>query len=110
MTLTPRWLPLRKHPVQHAYWTSPHRFNVVPAGRRSGKTERAKRKLVMRAIQGTLFTPARFFAAAPTRDQAKRIYWDDLKRMVPPKLTISVSESDLMIRLPLSELWVVGMD
>jgi hypothetical protein len=110
MTLTDRWTPLRPHPTQLAYWRSPHRFNVVPAGRRSGKTERAKRKLVKRAIQGSAFNPARFFAAAPTRDQAKRIYWDDLKRLCPPKLVLSVSESDLMIRLPLSEIWVLGMD
>lgn len=111
MSPTPRWTPLRPHPVQLAYWNSPHRFNVVPAGRRSGKTERAKRKLVRRAIAGTSFTPARFFAAAPTRDQAKRIYWDDLKRLVPPSLIVGTpSESDLMIRLPLSELWVLGMD
>ena len=109
--LTPRWSPLRPHPTQLAYWNSPHRFNVVPAGRRSGKTERAKRKLVRRAIAGTAFTPARFFAAAPTRDQAKRIYWDDLKRLCPPNLIIGTpSESDLMIRLPFSEIWVLGMD
>ena len=111
MNLTPRWTPLRPHPVQLRYWHSPHRFNVVPAGRRSGKTERAKRKLVRCAIRGTQYTPARFFAAAPTRDQAKRIYWDDLKRLCPPHLVQGQpSESDLMIRLPLSEIWVVGMD
>lgn len=108
--LTPRWTELRPHALQQAYWNSPHRFNVVPAGRRSGKTERAKRKLVRRAIAGTSYTPARFFAAAPTRDQAKRIYWDDLKRLCPSHLIESISESDLMIRLPLSEIWVVGMD
>lgn len=108
--LTPRWTPLKPHGTQLAYWHSMHRFNVVPAGRRSGKTERAKRKLVKCAIEGTTFYPARFFAAAPTRDQAKRIYWDDLKRLVPDALKLSVSESDLMIRLPLSEIWVLGMD
>lgn len=110
MTLTPRWTELRPHPTQLAYWDSPHRFNVVPAGRRSGKTERAKRKLVRCALKGTKFQPARFFAAAPTRDQAKRIYWDDLKALVPKQFVRSISESDLMIRLPLSEIWVVGMD
>lgn len=110
MTLTARWTPLRPHPKQLAYWRSPHRFNVVPAGRRSGKTERAKRKLVDRALRGTEFTPARYFAAAPTRDQAKRIYWDDLKALVPPRFKLAVSESELMIRLPLAEIWVVGMD
>jgi hypothetical protein len=65
-----------------AYWNSPHRFNVVPAGRRSGKTELAKRKLVRRALAATTSWVPSFFAAAPTRDQAKRIYWDDLKALV----------------------------
>lgn len=108
--LTARWTALRPHPLQLAYWRSPHRFNVVPAGRRSGKTEIAKRKLVRRAIAGTFHTPARFFAGAPTRDQAKRIFWADLKALVPPKLVIDISETDLLIRLPLSEIWVTGMD
>lgn len=111
MGLTPRWTPLRPHSVQLAYRSSPHRFNVVPAGRRSGKTERAKRKLVQCALRGSReFYPARFFAAAPTRDQAKRIFWADLKAMVPEPLTLDKSETDLMIKLPLSELWVLGMD
>ena len=110
MALTPRWTRLEPHPVQLAYRGSPHRFNVVPAGRRSGKTERAKRKLVREAIRGTKFYPARFFAAAPTRDQAKRIFWGDLKAMIPPQFSLDKSETELMIRLPLSEIWVVGMD
>lgn len=110
--LTPRWTRLRFHPVQRAYWTSPHRFNVVPAGRRSGKTEQAKRKLVKAALRGTAFDRPRFFAGAPTRDQAKRIYWDDLKSMIPAGLINGrPSETDLSIRLVNgSELVVVGLD
>jgi hypothetical protein len=109
---TPRWTWLNKHPIQTAYWNSPHRFNTVPAGRRSGKTELAKRKLVRRAIDGTKYPDARFFAAAPTRDQAKRIYWADLKALIKPNLFAgSPSESELVIRLINgSELHVVGLD
>lgn len=110
--LTPRWYPLRPHGVQRAYWLSPHRFNTVPCGRRSGKTEIAKRRLVKRAVMGTLFDRPRFFAAAPTRDQAKRIFWDDLKAMVPVwAMGGAPSETDLLI--PLwhgGELQVIGMD
>lgn len=110
--LTERWTTQRYHATQSAYWHSPHRFNVVPAGRRSGKTERAKRKLIKRALRGTKFPGARFFAAAPTRDQAKRIYWDDLKRMIPAHFMAGKpSESELVIRLiNASELHVLGMD
>lgn len=110
--LTPRWTPLRYHPVQQAYWASPYRFNTVPAGRRSGKTELAKRKLVKRALAGTNFDPPRFFAGAPTREQAKRIFWDDLKALVPRRLLRArPSEVDLMIPLINgAQLWVVGLD
>lgn len=110
--MPPRWTQLRAHAVQQQFFTSPHRFNVVPAGRRSGKTELAKRKLVQRALKGTKFNDPRFFAAAPTYQQAKRIYWNDLKRMVPKwAMRGQPSESELVIRLINgSEIYVIGMD
>lgn len=88
------------------------RFVVVPAGRRSGKTKIAKRKLVATAIGETRWPDARFFAAAPTRDQAKQIYWADLKRMVPRSLIQGEPrESELIIPLYNgAEIHVVGMD
>lgn len=110
MRLPPRWTSLHPHPKGEAYSRSTHRFNVVPAGRRSGKTERAKRKVVMQALVGTAYDPARFFLAAPTRDQAKRIFWDDLKKMVPWALIQKAYETELMVRTPMAEVWVIGMD
>src|ERR1700728_5511217 len=110
--LTPRWRRLRAHPVQRAYQQSPHRFNTVPAGRRSGKTELAKRKLVSRAIAAPVFDNPRFFAAAPTRPHAKRIYWQDLKELIPEWMRARApSETDLVIRLINgAEIHVFGMD
>lgn len=109
--LGPRWEPLRHHDTQQAYWRSPHRFNVVPAGRRSGKTELAKRKVVKHALRGRNgIYPARYFAAAPTFGQAKRIFWDDLKDLTPDSLTLDVSETDKIIKTPKSEIHVLGMD
>jgi len=107
-----RMYPLRAHPTQYRLATSTARFCVVPAGRRSGKTELAKRKLVKAAYAGTKFTDARFFAGAPTRDQAKRIFWNDLKAMIPRHLMAgSPRETELMIPLLNgSELHVVGLD
>jgi hypothetical protein len=106
-----RLYPLRFHQEQHRLKTSKARFRVVPAGRRSGKTELAKRMLVVEAIR-TKDADARFFAAAPTRDQAKAIYWHDLKQMVPKVLMQNQPrESDLSIRLVNgAEIIVVGMD
>ena len=109
--ITDRWEPLRSHPIQIARFESPARFIVNPAGRRSGKTELAKRKLVYRALLGTEFARPRFFAGAPTRDQAKRIYWDDLKALVPRDFIRSISESELIIRLVTNaEIHVIGLD
>ncbi|MGH7470353.1 MAG: terminase large subunit domain-containing protein [Longimicrobiales bacterium] len=85
---------------------------MVPAGRRSGKTELFKRKLVKRALRGTGFDDARFFAGAPTRGQAKRIFWDDLKRLVPRRF-ISGKPREVDMIIPLvngSEIHVLGLD
>lgn len=111
MPYVKRSYELKPHEVQLAYRDSPHRFNVVPAGRRSGKTERAKRKLVKRALKGTDWDNPRFFAAAPTRDQAKRIFWEDLKLLTKPFQYGKPLEGELKIRLVNgSEIYVIGMD
>ena len=90
------------------------RFDVVPAGRRSGKTEIVgKRRLIIRVLQGSKYPDPRYFAAAPTRDQAKRIYWNDLKKMFPKNLIMpnGISESSLVIKaITGAELHVLGMD
>lgn len=68
--------------------------------------------MVRAAIQGTAFPIPRFFAGAPTRDQAKRIWWEDLKLLTPPDVqTREPSESELTIYYTSgSQLVVVGMD
>lgn len=107
-----RWYPLKDIPEQVALMAavpSGCRFPVVPAGRRSGKTERAKRFL---AKQAMACPGEMYFAAAPTYSQAKKIFWDDLKA-----LTFSSchdrrpSETELKIYLPNgTEIHVVGLD
>lgn len=86
---------------------------MVPAGRRSGKTERAKRKLVRNALdpRACAFPDPRYFAGAPTFNQAKRIWWDDLKLLSPPRYVRKISETDLTIWYKTgSQLTVVGFD
>ncbi|OGP23851.1 MAG: hypothetical protein A2X93_00795 [Deltaproteobacteria bacterium GWC2_56_8] len=83
----------------------------MPAGRRSGKTEIAKRRLVMSLPIKRNWSDPRYFAAAPTRDQAKRIFWRDLKALSPPGWIRKVYETDLcLVTVFGSELWVVGLD
>lgn len=111
-TITPRWTPLRPHMVQNRLWTSKARFKVVPAGRRSGKTELAKRYGVLRAASETVWPDAWYVYAAPTLPQARRIYWRDLKALVPQFLRDGKPrESEMTIRLINgAEITVMGMD
>ncbi|EWY36401.1 hypothetical protein N825_27025 [Skermanella stibiiresistens SB22] len=113
--LTPRWYPLIPHPEHLRLINSPARFKVVPAGRRSGKTERAKRALIIQALRESAegkYLDYRYFAAAPTRDQARQIFWSDLKAMIPKRLLGGrIRESDLTIPLITgAEICVVGLD
>lgn len=112
-------MPLKYHPVQSKLWSSSKRFNISYAGRRSGKTEICgKRKIALKALQGNegRWPDWRGFVSAPTRDQAKRIYWDDLKRLLPlPLRAKPASESRLILYVwnkygTISELHVLGMD
>lgn len=107
-----RWYPLYDHPVQLALVKAVDdgvRFPIVPAGRRSGKTERAKRFLCKRAM----YLPNKnFFAGAPTREQAKKIWWNDLKDLsFSCKHVKKPSETDLQIFFPNgTTLHVLGFD
>lgn len=104
---------MRPHSTQYALWSSEARYCVVAAGRRSGKSELAKRRGVLAAM--THHTRAandgHYKFGAPTLDQAKKIYWDDLERFIPPALIANVSKSELWIELVNhARLHVVGLD
>ena len=106
-----RWYKLKDHPAQLALMAavpSGIRFPLVPAGRRSGKTERFKRFLVK---QATAYSGP-YFAAAPTHAQAKKIFWDDLKAFTLSSMhSRRPSESDLIIYLENgSEIHVICLD
>ncbi len=92
-------------------WTEDKRFKVIHAGRRSGKTELAKRRLVISLPEKKEWPDARYFAAAPTRTQAKRIFWKDIKALTPERWISRIYEADLCITTNFgSEIWVVGLD
>lgn len=82
LILTPRWTPLVPHKEQIRFYSSPARFNIAHAGRRGGKTELSKRKLIKRAVRCTL-GDGRYVFGAPTHTQAVKIFWDDLLAMTP---------------------------
>jgi hypothetical protein len=107
-----RWYPLKDHPKQLeliAAVPNGLRFPLVPAGRRSGKTERFKRFVSKIAMRDP---GEKFFAAAPTHAQAKKIFWDDLKLLTfAPAHSKKPSESEQIIYLPNeTEIHVFGLD
>lgn len=106
--LTKAWTKLESFITQIEAYRSTKRFNVVPAGRRSGKTEIiGKRKQVLRFLlchdkkYPQFYSPydnPRYFIAAPTRDQVKGIYWNDIKKLVPREFLVKdPNESNLIL-------------
>lgn len=112
---TKRWTKLRYHAEQRRLWTSPARFKITPSGRRGGKTEIAKRNHAWQ-LREDLYNPKpwpnpRYFCAAPVREQAKAIFWDDLKALIPKPWVKKISESQLTITTKWnSSLQVLGLD
>lgn len=116
MSLPSRWTKLRPHPAQLRLVQSTARFDVIEAGRRSGKTELPKRLGCLEAMRmGPVYAQsgATWYTkfCAPTRDQAKFIFWDDLKRLTQPWWVRDPQESDLRLFLiGGAEVWVCGLD
>ncbi len=110
-----RWAKLRPHNLQDKLWNSSKRFRVIPSGRRSGKTELAKRFIAKEAItRRTSFDINFYFAGAPTYGQARKIYWDDLKALTKPFWNKKPNETNMTIFTEcqdvVSELSVLGLD
>ncbi len=99
---TERWTKLHYHAEQLRYYASLVRFNIAHAGRRGGKTEIAKRRLLKRAFRFKLHQ-GRFVFGAPTHRQAVDIFWDDVIAMIPRELLYnglrSISISNRRIKL-----------
>ena len=110
--MTPRWYSLRGHRGQWDLFNCKKRFILADAGRRSGKTEvGGKRLAIVRSLEFDSHTDGRFLFTAPTRQQAKDIYWKDLKAFVPKKFVRRKSESELFIETKWgTRLQVEGMD
>lgn len=102
------------HPTQRAMCESQTRFNIVAAGRRSGKTELIGKRRGLWELAEAMAggkSDYRMAIGAPTRPQAKAIYWRDLIRLMPEALVASRSDSELtFIMKGGGELHVVGLD
>ncbi len=94
--------------MQRRYYLDEHRFILVSAGRRSRKTLIGKRKQLLKAIRQP---ETRWFYGAPTYGQAKKIFWDSLKKDTFEFWACRPSESELEITLVNgSTLHIIGLD
>lgn len=105
--LTTRWFDINqkalKHPVQKKlnedFRQNKYRNYLIAAGRRSFKTERFAKRLLINEILKKKNHRKIFFAGAPTRQQAKEIFWEDLKSLTPPKNVKRIIETSLKIEI-----------
>lgn len=106
------WEKLRPHKQQSALYRTKHRFPKVAAGRGSGKTAIARRRMIRALAEEVPGNPhPEYFYGLPTFNQAKRVAWRPLKRMIPKEWIKSISESELRITTVFgSELQVLGFD
>jgi hypothetical protein len=85
-----------------------HRFIVNPSGRRSRKTKIGKARTLVRALR---HAEHRYFCGAPTRPQAKAIFWEWLKYETRRLRSQAPNETELSVRLLNgTEVHVVGLD
>ena len=107
-----RWYPLRPVIEQVAYLLDEHRYVVCPAGRRSGKSEIGKRRAARKAAGPKNVRDPWVVIGAPTLTQAKRIFWRDMKALIPPHLRRGKPQ-EVELTIPLydgTDLTVTGMD
>ncbi len=106
------WFPLWRHVERDRFLRSTARFRIIRAGRQSGKTEVSLRVLVRQALAQCQYVDAVYVCAAPTQDQARLIFWDRLKALVPDwSLVGKPKEGRMEIRLRNgSMIRVVGLD
>jgi hypothetical protein len=86
---------LTLHPKQMEVYQDHHRFRVVVAGRRWGKTALSKVLIIKHAQK-----PRRkIWYVAPTYRMAKQIMWTDLQEAIPKKWIKKINETEMKITL-----------
>lgn len=87
---------LKLHRYQKIVVNDKHRFRVVVAGRRWGKTQVAKISIIRAAASKC---NQLVWYVAPTYLQARDIMWDDLKMSIPRAWIAAINEQRMTIRL-----------
>lgn len=107
------WTTFRYHPVQAALWTYTGRFAAIVAGRRSGKTDLCRRKLVLQLPIKKPWPDPRYYFILPTYRQAEEVAWEKIKELVPPAWILKggINNTKMTIKTVFgSKLLVAGAD
>ena len=80
---------------QTQVWEDAHRFRVVCAGRRSGKSTLSQLQVIAWANEKV----GRHWIVCPTYKQAKQIHWEGIQHYVPQKLVNKKNEVELSLTL-----------
>lgn len=81
---------------QYEVANDPHRFKVICAGRRSGKSVLSR----MMILQWALQNQGLYWIVSPTYQQGKDIHWmQGYKSELPPRLVKQWNDADLMVTL-----------
>lgn len=86
---------IQLHPKQMEVYSSGHRFKVVVAGRRGGKTVTCRSSIIKYARKRN----QKIWYVAPTFPMARQIMWDELLEAIPRRWVKKVNHSIMSIRL-----------
>jgi hypothetical protein len=110
--LTERWTQLRPHPMQSKLWRTRERNVKVCAGRGSGKTEIARRRVVRYLRVKKPWRDPRYFYALPTYNQCYRVARSHILSLIPRSWFVKVpGDSQMEFKFVFgSWLFLVGLD
>jgi len=88
-------LDVELHDTQIEVYEDPHRFRIVDAGRRWGKSVLSQVVVLDWATKN----PGLYWIVSPTYKQSKQIHWRGLKQIIPREWIEKTNEVDLSIQL-----------
>jgi len=80
---------------QTEVWDDTHRFKVICAGRRSGKSVLSQLIVINWAQSQT----GNYYIVSPTYRQAKSIHWNEIRKLIPKGIIEKTNETELSITL-----------
>lgn len=83
------------HPTQSEVFVDQHRFRIVCAGRRWGKSVLARTIILTWALE----KPGLYWIVSPTYKQSKMIHWREMQGEIPPELVAKKNEVELSCTL-----------